>query len=60
VGSLKNGVYKVVIGRTAKMGDQEIGKDMGINTWAAFAGSKQLAILGRWTRERPCSGALDP
>jgi hypothetical protein len=44
-GALNNGVYKVVIGRSAKMGDHEVGKEMGINTWAAFAGSDQLAIV---------------
>lgn len=44
-GILNNGVYKVVLGRTGKMGAHEIGKDMGINTWAAFAGSEQLAIV---------------
>ncbi len=44
-GVLKNGVYKIVIGRTAKMGEHEVGKEMGINTWAAFAGSEQLAVV---------------
>jgi len=44
-GVLNNGVYKVVLGRTAKMGEHEIGKEMGINTWAAFAGSEQLAVV---------------
>src|SRR5262249_16294724 len=44
-GTLKNGVYKVVIGRTATMGGHEVGAEMGINTWAAFAGSEQLAIV---------------
>ena len=44
-GVLKNGVYKIVIGRTAKMGGHEVGKEMGINTWAAFAGSDQQAIV---------------
>jgi hypothetical protein len=44
-GVLNNGVYKVVLGRTAKMGDHEVGKEMGINTWAAFAGSEQLAMV---------------
>jgi hypothetical protein len=44
-GVLKNGVYKIVIGRTAKMGEHEVGKEMGINTWAAFAGSEQQAIV---------------
>jgi len=44
-GTLNNGVYKIVIGRTAKMGQHEVGKEMGINTWAAFAGSDQLAAV---------------
>ena len=44
-GTLKNGVYKMVIGRTATMGGHEVGAEMGINTWAAFAGSEQLAIV---------------
>lgn len=44
-GVFKNGVYKIVIGRTVKMGEHEIGKEMGINTWAAFAGSEQQAIV---------------
>ena len=44
-GVLKNGVYKIVIGRTAKMGEHEVGKEMGINTWAAFAGSAQQAVV---------------
>ena len=44
-GAMNNGVYKVVIGRTAKMGEHEVGKEMGINTWAAFAGSEQLAVV---------------
>jgi Domain of Unknown Function (DUF1259) len=44
-GSMKDGVYKIVIGRKAKMGDHEVGKEMGINTWAAFAGSDDKAIV---------------
>lgn len=44
-GTLKNGVYKVVFGRKATMGGHEVGSEMGINTWAAFAGSEQLAIV---------------
>jgi hypothetical protein len=44
-GVLKNGVYKVVLGRTATMGGHEVGSEMGINTWAAFAGGEQLAIV---------------
>jgi hypothetical protein len=44
-GDLKDGVYKVVIGRTTKMGGHTVGKAMGVNTWAAFAGSDDQAIV---------------
>ena len=44
-GELKDGVYKVTIGRTAKMGGHPVGKTMGVNTWAAFAGSDTQAIV---------------
>jgi hypothetical protein len=44
-GTMSNGVYKVVLGRSAKMGDHEIGKEMGVNTWAAFSGSEESAIV---------------
>jgi hypothetical protein len=44
-GALKDGVYKIVIGRTIEMGGHKIGKEMGLNTWAAFAGSDELAVV---------------
>ncbi len=44
-GSLKDGVYKIVIGRTVEMGGHKIGKEMGVNTWAAFAGGNDLAVV---------------
>jgi hypothetical protein len=44
-GELKDGVYKVVIGRTTKMGGHTVGKQMGVNTWAAFAGSDDNAVV---------------
>jgi hypothetical protein len=44
-GDFKDGVYKVVIGRTAKMHGTEIGSTMGVNTWAAFAGSDDRAVV---------------
>jgi len=44
-GDLKDGVYKVVVGRTTAMGSEEIGADMGVNTWAAFAGSDGSAVV---------------
>jgi hypothetical protein len=44
-GELANGVYKVTIGRTTKMSGHAVGKTMGVNTWAAFAGSDAQAIV---------------
>jgi hypothetical protein len=44
-GDLKDGVYKVVIGRTTKMGGHTVGKQMGVNTWAAFAGADDKAVV---------------
>jgi hypothetical protein len=44
-GDLKDGVYKVVIGRSTKMGGHTVGKAMGMNTWAAFAGSDDKAVV---------------
>ena len=44
-GDLKDGVYKVVIGRTAKMHGTAIGNTMGVNTWAAFAGADDKAVV---------------
>ena len=44
-GQLQNGVFKVTIGRTTKMGDHEMGNAMGVNTWAAFAGSDERAVV---------------
>ncbi len=44
-GQANNGMFKVVIGRTAKMMDTEAGKEMGVNTWAAFAGTDDNAVV---------------
>ncbi len=44
-GQLANGVYKVTIGRTTTMDGQEVGNTMGVNTWAAFAGSDAQAVV---------------
>jgi Domain of Unknown Function (DUF1259) len=44
-GQLANGVYKVTIGRTTKMDGHEVGNTMGVNTWAAFAGSDAQAVV---------------
>jgi Domain of Unknown Function (DUF1259) len=39
------GMFKIVIGRTASMHGISVGKEMGINTWAAFAGSDNAAFV---------------
>jgi hypothetical protein len=44
-GELKDGVYKVVFGRSTRMGGSEIGNTMGVNTWAAFAGADDKAVV---------------
>jgi hypothetical protein len=44
-GQATNGMLKVVIGRTAKMMGTEVGKEMGVNTWAAFAGADNNAVV---------------
>jgi hypothetical protein len=45
-GDINNGMFKAVIGRTAKMScGCEVGKEMGVNTWAAFAGSDASAVV---------------
>jgi Domain of Unknown Function (DUF1259) len=42
----QDGMVKFVIGRKAKMPcGCEVGKEMGVNTWAAFAGSDENAIV---------------
>lgn len=44
-GSYASGVYKAVFGRTIKMGDVEVGGAMGVNTWAAIAGTEDHAVV---------------
>jgi Domain of Unknown Function (DUF1259) len=41
----KDGMVKFTIGRPAKMHGVTIDKDMGVNTWAAFAGSDADAVV---------------
>ena len=41
----KDGMVKVVIGRTAQMHGTTVGNEMGVNTWAAFAGSDEQAVV---------------
>jgi hypothetical protein len=44
-GEMASGVYKITIGRTTRMGGEEVGNAMGVNTWAAFAGSDEQAVV---------------
>ena len=44
-GDFKDGVYKAVFGRVTKMHGHEVGSVMGVNTWAAFAGSDDKAVV---------------
>ncbi|CAG9933097.1 DUF1259 domain-containing protein [Candidatus Nitrotoga arctica] len=44
-GQANNGMFKVVIGREAKMHDIVVANQMGVNTWAAFAGSDDEAVV---------------
>src|SRR5262249_52035262 len=42
----KDGMLKVVLGRKTRAGcGCEVGRDMGVNTWAAFAGSDDHALV---------------
>ncbi len=45
-GQAKDGMFKMVIGLTTKMPcGCVVGKDMGVNTWAAFAGTDDNAVV---------------
>ncbi len=44
-GQSNNGMFKAVFGRTAKMNGTTVGNEMGVNTWAAFAGSDDNAVV---------------
>ena len=44
-GESKDGMVKFTFGRPATMHGTNIGKDMGVNTWAAFAGSDDNAVV---------------
>jgi len=41
----KDGMVKVTIARMARMHEVSVGNEMGINTWAAFAGSDAHAVV---------------
>jgi hypothetical protein len=44
-GQSSQGMFKVVMGRPATMHGVAVGKEMGVNTWAAFAGSDEAAMV---------------
>jgi len=44
-GDAKDGMVKFTFGRAVTMHGNSIGKDMGVNTWAAFAGSDNNAVV---------------
>ena len=44
-GQSKDGMFKVVIGRSAAMHGVPIAAEMGVNTWAAFAGTDEEAVV---------------
>jgi Domain of Unknown Function (DUF1259) len=44
-GQLADGVFRVVVGRTTRHHGQPVGAAMGVNTWAAFAGSDADAVV---------------
>lgn len=44
-GELNNGVYKVTFGRSTTMNGHEMGNAMGVNTWAAFVGGDEKAVV---------------
>ena len=44
-GQASDGMLKVVVGRSAKMHGASVGNEMGVNTWAAFAGSDDNAVV---------------
>jgi hypothetical protein len=44
-GESKDGMVKYTFGRPATMHGIKIGKEMGVNTWAAFAGSDDNAVV---------------
>ncbi|HEX8898806.1 MAG TPA: DUF1259 domain-containing protein [Chthoniobacterales bacterium] len=45
IGEENNGMVKFTIGRPATMHEAKLDKDMGVNTWAAFAGSDDNAVV---------------
>jgi len=44
-GDLKDGVLRFTFGKSARMHGETVGAAMGVNTWAAFAGSDAQAVV---------------
>ncbi|HVG11117.1 MAG TPA: DUF1259 domain-containing protein [Thermoanaerobaculia bacterium] len=44
-GDFKDGVLRFVFGKTSRMHGEKVGAAMGVNTWAAFAGSDSQAVV---------------
>ena len=44
-GEYKGGVYKLTLGRETSLEGHTMGNAMGVNTWAAFAGTEQKAVV---------------
>lgn len=44
-GQVNAGMYKVAIGRKAMMHGKSVGNQMGLNTWAAFGGTDEAAVV---------------
>lgn len=44
-GQANNGMFKMVVGRTASMQGVTVRNEMGVNTWAAFAGTDDEAVI---------------
>jgi len=44
-GDANNGMYKVTIGREVEMDGHKVGNTTGVNTWAAFAGTQDDALV---------------
>ena len=44
-GQVNAGMYKALIGRTATMHGHKVSNQMGVNTWAAFAGTDEAAFV---------------
>jgi hypothetical protein len=44
-GDAKDGMYKVTIGREVEMNGCKVGNSLGVNTWAAFSGTPDNALV---------------